>query len=517
MANTYTVTRTDDPAPGTCKRDNCSLREAINAAQANGGPDTIELKPGKTYTLTISAANDLASFLVYRNGPVTIMGRGAAIDGNGTVTKNRVFEVGGSTTLKLVGVTVEGGIAPGSDYGGGFKVETGATLKVFGGSISGNSSPNEGGGGIYNDGGTVTLHRVAVQGNAGAISVGGGIDTGSDGTTKVYDSRFFDDSIAGGGGALGSTSNGQVTVINSQLSYNTAGDNGGAVYDSGGAHYDFINTTINNNTAPTNGGAIRIFDGFVTLKNSTVTDNSAGDGGGIAVFYDGNGAQSYVTLADTILAANVDSNAAGGNTPDCSDQGSGELFHSSGYNIVGDVTGCAYLAVNPAAGDQLGTSLSPVDPMLKTENFNGGNFVGVETFALKAGSPAINAGDPATSGGCASTDSRGVPRRLGGRCDIGAYELVKCAGRVVNRVAAPQAGKAELKPTSGNDGILGLGLNDRLSGGAGNDALCGGGGNDALNGGPGNDSLIGGPGHDICHGGPGNDTATGCESKRGIP
>jgi CSLREA domain-containing protein len=377
LANTYTVTRTDDPSSGSCTPSDCSLREAINAAQANAGADTVKLKPGKTYTLTIPAGG-LASFVVYRNGPLTITGHGATIDGNGAVTGTRVFDVGGSTVLKLVRVTVEGGTI--NDYGGGIKVETGATLNVLGGAISGNSSQGEGGGGIYNDGGMVTLHRVSVEGNQGAVSVGGGIDTASDGTTTIYDSRFFDNSIDGGGGALGSTSNAQVTVIRSQLSYNTAGDNGGAVYDSGGAHYDFANTTINNNTGANNGGGIRIFDGFVTLKNSTVTRNSAGDGGGIAVFYDGNGAQSYVTFANTILAANVDSDASGGSTPDCSDQGSGELFHSSGYNIIGDVTGCAYLAASRATGDQLGTSLSPIDPKLKNEAFNGGNFVGVETF-----------------------------------------------------------------------------------------------------------------------------------------
>ena len=515
LANTYKVTRTDDPTPGTCAPSDCSLREAINAAQDNPGADTIQLKRGKTYTLTMPAGGDLASLLIYRNGPLTITGHAATINGNGVVTANRVFEIGGSTAVTLKGVTVEGGIV--SSYGGGIDVEAGSTLNVVSGAINGNTSQNSGGGGIYNNGGTVTLHRVNVEGNQGAISAGGGIDTGSNGTTTIYDSRFFDNHIDGGGAALGSTSNAQVTVIRSQLTYNTAGDNGGAVYDSGGAHYDFVNTTINNNTAPNNGGGIRIFDGFVTLKNSTVTRNSAGDGGGIATFWDGTGATSYVTLANTILAANVDSDTSGGSTPDCSDQGSGEQFHSSGYNVIGDVTGCAYLAVSPATGDQLGTSLSPIDPKLKNEAFNGGNFAGVETFALKPASPAINAGTPATSGGCESTDARGVPRKLGGRCDIGAYELVKCSGVAVDRVAAPQAGNAELKPTSGNDGILGLGGNDKLSGGAGNDALCGGAGNDVLKGGSGNDTLVGGAGHDTCIGGPGTDKATGCEVKHSIP
>ena len=489
----------------------CSLREAIDAAQNNAGADTIKLKRGKTYTLTMPASGDLASILIYRNGPLTITGHAATINGNGVVTANRVFEIGGSTTVTLEGVTVEGGIV--SYYGGGIDVEAGSTLDVFSGAINGNTSQNSGGGGIYNDGGTVTLHRVNVEGNQGAISVGGGIDTASNGTTMIYDSRFFDNHIDGGGAALGSTSNAQVTVIRSQLTYNTAGDNGGAVYDSGGAHYDFVNTTINNNTAPSNGGGIRIFDGFVTLKNSTVTRNSAGDGGGIATFWDGTGATSYVTLANTILAANVDSDTSGGSTPDCSDQGSGELFHSSGYNIIGDVTGCTYLAISPASGDQLGTSLSPIDPKLKNEAFNGGNFVGVETFALKPASPAINAGNPATSGGCESTDARGVPRKprwsLRHR-RLRARQVLRHRRRPRSRAAGRQRRtKADLRATTASwvsaettsspaarattryVALLGTTFERRQR----------------------NDTLNGGPGHDTCIGGPGTDRPPAARSK----
>ena len=49
------------------------------------------------------------------------------------------------------------------------------------------------------------------------------------------------------------------------------------------------------------------------------------------------------------------------------------------------------------------------------------------THALQSGSPAIDAGNPATpgSGGnaCEPTDQRGVARPQGAACDIGAFEL----------------------------------------------------------------------------------------------
>lgn len=50
-AATYTVTRFDDPAPGACLVNDCSLREAVNAANANAGADRIALGEG-TYQLS---------------------------------------------------------------------------------------------------------------------------------------------------------------------------------------------------------------------------------------------------------------------------------------------------------------------------------------------------------------------------------------------------------------------------------------------------------------------------------
>ena len=51
-AATYVVTRTDDPPPGACAVGDCSLREAVLAANATAGTDTIQLPTG-TLTITI--------------------------------------------------------------------------------------------------------------------------------------------------------------------------------------------------------------------------------------------------------------------------------------------------------------------------------------------------------------------------------------------------------------------------------------------------------------------------------
>jgi hypothetical protein len=43
-------------------------------------------------------------------------------------------------------------------------------------------------------------------------------------------------------------------------------------------------------------------------------------------------------------------------------------------------------------------------------------------FSLQAGSAAIDAGDPATTGDAGQVDFRGLPRFVAGRIDVGACE-----------------------------------------------------------------------------------------------
>src|SRR4030095_12147386 len=75
----FDVTRTDDPTPDGCNSGvDCSLREAVIAANANGGTDTHKL-PDETYQLTIPEAGNAASGdLDYdgSGGSLTIQGAG---------------------------------------------------------------------------------------------------------------------------------------------------------------------------------------------------------------------------------------------------------------------------------------------------------------------------------------------------------------------------------------------------------------------------------------------------------
>jgi Ca2+-binding RTX toxin-like protein len=188
---------------------------------------------------------------------------------------------------------------------------------------------------------------------------------------------------------------------------------------------------------------------------------------------------------------------------------------SQGHNLIEDTSGCTL--VGSSIGNILGS-----DPALGALADNGGP---TSTRALLPGSPAVDAADPAAA---PPFDQRGVPRNP----DIGAYELVLCAGKVVNRIGT--AANDVLTGTGGADGFLAGSGNDRVTGLGGNDGICLGPGNDRAAGGGGKDTLLGeqgkdrlrgqggrdrlkgGPGRDRCSGGPGRDRAS-CETERKVP
>jgi hypothetical protein len=235
------------------------------------------------------------------------------------------------------------------------------------------------GGGIAN-GGTLTLNNSTISGNA-AYDQGGGI----------Y--NF-----------------GSLILNNSTVSHNTTTANfnfngGGGILNANASSLILNNSTVSGNSTSGffegGGGGILNWQGTVILNNSTFSNNaSSTKGGGIDNSYGG-----VVILRNTIVAGNTSSSGA-----DCS----GSLG-SSGYNLVGNLSGCSFAA---AAGD-----ITDTDPLLGSLQDNGGLTF---THALLPQSSAIDAGNIA---GCTDqdgnpiiTDQRGVTRPQGIGCDIGAYE-----------------------------------------------------------------------------------------------
>jgi CSLREA domain-containing protein len=434
FATTFQVTKTHD-TNSNCKPSNCSLREAIDAANTNPGADDVPV-PAGTYLLT------LGQLVV--SDDVSIAGAGQTstiIDGNAT---DRVFDIEvPSGVVEISGVTIQngyaffsgGGISTFSDYGDltltDSTVSNNATAYAGGGisnvsyygnltltnsTVSGNSvygSNTFGGGGIYSRG-NLTLTNSTVSGNsvyASYVAYGGGGGIYNDGNLTLTNSTVSDNSIYGefsvGGGIR--HSNGEATLTNSTVSNNSVG---GYLHFCGGginvwgvnpSNLTLTNSTVSGNTSSSGGGICfrAMANSYLTLTNSTVSGNIAteGSGGGIR--------SRSLTLANTIVADNVVDN--------CSDS-----VESLGYNLTDD----------DSCGLTAPSDLVVSDAMLGPLADNGGP---TETHALLPGSPAIDAG----SVDCPppDTDQRGVTRPQGASCDIGAVEYLPEPHRTSTMIA----------------------------------------------------------------------------------
>jgi RTX calcium-binding nonapeptide repeat (4 copies) len=326
---------------------------------------------------------------------------------------------------------------------------------------------------------------------------GGAIRTAADLT--VSESVITGSAAVNDGGGIYAYPN-DVRVENSTISGNTATDDGGGLYAYNG-EIEIVNSTVSGNSASgvsvNTGGGLWMGSGdnggTLNVRNSTVSDNRAENGGGVY----GSGTHTSLVLAGSLIAGST----ATGDGDDLFGNGFGDSgVDSAAFNLIGDPGNSG---VTTAGGNLIG-----VDPLLSPLADNGGP---TPTRALKPGSPAKDAGP---TSGAPATDQRGSPRK--GRADIGAYELVKCGGTVVDVVGT--SGKDRLRGDGGKNGILGLGGNDRLAGLRGRDALCGKGGKDKLSGGNSKDKLLGGGGTDKLkggkaadklNGGPGNDQCIG--------
>ncbi|MBI5848148.1 MAG: choice-of-anchor D domain-containing protein [Nitrospirae bacterium] len=192
------------------------------------------------------------------------------------------------------------------------------------------------------------------------------------------------------GKGLGSINNnkGTLTIANCTFSDNIG--NVGAIYNQSGTTI-ITNSTFSGNSVTSYAGCIYNSSGTISITNSTFSGNSAP--GGACLFNDLGG--GTVTLRNSIVADSI----SGVNC-------SGAIV-SGGYNIDSG-NSCGFTGT----GDLINT-----DPLLGPLADNGGP---TWTMELLAGSPAIDAGDPATG---LNADQRSVPRPFGS-ADIGAYEYI---------------------------------------------------------------------------------------------
>ena len=394
----------------------CTLRAAIQEADATIGADTITV-PAGIYLLTIPGGGEnwAASGDLNITDNLTITGAGAAqtiIDGNGL---DRVFDQNYAHFFTISGVTIRNGNAlnnPGyglATVGGGIRNFGSGITTVNDSVISGNIAVD--GGGLYSTAnGVIELNRTTVSGNT-ANRYGGGICNFTFSTVRINDSTIKDNNGGYGGGLFNSFMS-HATITGSTLSGNSALIGGAITTQFGSGLVSLTNSTLSGNRAVTGGGGIRVSPADtvnlnnVTLTNNRTTSPTATGGGGI------DNTSGTVNLSNSLIAGNLDAAAI---SPDC-----GGVVNSNGYNLLGNDTGCT---ISAAAGDQLGSGASPINPRLGPLADNGGL---TYTHALLANSPALNTGNPLPpgSGGnaCEALDQRGINRILNANCDIGAVE-----------------------------------------------------------------------------------------------
>lgn len=243
------------------------LKSAINAANANPDPTTIELAAACTYTLT-DVDNDVAA----TDGPnglppltsnITINGNGAIITRDSTAPAFRILYVGSSGALTLNDATISGGIAsvaPSYHRGGG--IDSSGTLTVNRSTIA-NNSAGWSGGGIQSSG--TTLTDVTLSGNSAAV--GGAFFSGSDSTSHLERVTFVNNSDA-----LFNDWRAVVTVGNSTF----VGNSGAAINNFQDGTITVVNVTLSDNAAGLNNNA-----GEVVVKNSILANGCSNitDGG----------------------------------------------------------------------------------------------------------------------------------------------------------------------------------------------------------------------------------------------
>ncbi|KAA3643799.1 MAG: hypothetical protein DWQ07_16925 [Chloroflexi bacterium] len=281
-ADAFLVTVELDIIDGVCD-ENCSLREAVLAANACPGPDVIMLESASNHQLAATGLGDERGDLnIHEDLTIDGGGRASTIIESSTF---RVFSIDPGVDVTMQGLTIQGGQSTGD--GGGILNAGNLTLENV--ALLDNSASGDGGG--VSNSGMLTLTNVVVDGNR--ASRGGGIlNTGvanlsgvqitsnqallpfpaSDRLAILPDTGRFHDC---GGGI---NNQGSMTISSeSVISYNYAGL-GGGLCNGIGATMEINDSEISWNPNDGAGGlgdfrAVRAGGGIVNYSNLIIMDS----------------------------------------------------------------------------------------------------------------------------------------------------------------------------------------------------------------------------------------------------
>ncbi|MFK7803345.1 MAG: right-handed parallel beta-helix repeat-containing protein [Anaerolineae bacterium] len=482
----YAVTTAADEDDGTCAPDDCSLREAINAANAHPGLDTVRMG-----AFDSGAGLFIDEFLGQMNiSDDLILLCEPSIPLNATSTGNRYFEIESGANVTLQDCTIQGGMAT---NGGGIYVK-GGDLTLIDGYIAFNKA-SERGGGIFVEDGRLTLQNTWVNNNQSDLH-GGGISLLGDSHVDIVDGSLIERNSSDLGGGVLSDVGGRLMIRNSTVSSNTA-NSGGGIYSAG--QTDLIDTVVEKNVAASSGGGVYIQQGSVqmfggtwvrnnrakfgggvylsaetgtlTLKQSTISGNEALVGGGLVLRAEaaienssiysnqaiaeegevgsGRGGGIYVSVSDlTLVHTTIAFNQGSGlyMLGDDGDDGKGGLGPATFANIE---VGNSIIALNRSSAKefeaadctfgnneinfiQTGPNLSEANTCPDFEegdaafDFSGGRDsakIDSGYLSLLERSDAIDAADDGLCDLVGNVDQRNGGRPHGPKCDLGAYEF----------------------------------------------------------------------------------------------
>jgi len=459
-AATFTVTTADDHDDGTCNAD-CTLREAINAANASAGADmiTFNISPA---TLPATRIN-LTSALPTINSTINI----DATTQPGFAGKPIIELNGAGAGATVTGLAFNGanssvsGLIINRFSGYGINVDSfnGVTItgNYIGTNANGTAALGNGAGGIrVNIGGTTIGGTTAAARNVISGNVGNGIDIVS-GSSTVQGN--FIGTNGGGVGAIANTGAG--IKINGAGGNTIGGVSVGArnVVSGNGAEGILINLspladTIQGNFIGTNAsGSGRLGNGsngisIIGSDNTIIGGIAAGAGNLLS----GNvGANSYgirtQTSSNTQIQGNLIGTDAAGNARIQNDAGGILLLGGTNITIGGTTAG----ARNLISGNSGGGILILSDGTLVRGNYIGTNAAG--TTALGNGSEGIllNGGDNATIGGA----SAGAGNLISGNNDGGIIIANAADNNLVqgNFIGTDAAGTGALGNGGGSVGV----------------------------------------------------------------
>ncbi len=225
----------------------------------------------------LTFSGDLDGQTITLNGQVLWVDKSVTIDASSLSTltidadaKSRGFHVFGEE-VKLVGLTITGGVTPEASFSGG---------------------------GIYNIG-DLTVEDCTLVGNS-AESTGGGIYNQAFGVLTVLGSTFSQNTAFDGGGIIGSN----LQVSDSFFLGNSVTRSGGGICGGSGT---IENCVFSGNSAVGGyGGGLFHSTNTLAITGSTFSGNSSKDGGAVSAV------GGTLILEDTVLRENVASHWGGG-------------------------------------------------------------------------------------------------------------------------------------------------------------------------------------------------------------